>query len=99
MLSFVLFLGVLWLFFYSEELMFNTYSPNRQHKINFYLTNGGATTSYGVLGKLEGPLWFNKTIYDDYRMDRADVKWKNNDRISVNNHLLDLKKVKPIRIR
>ncbi|MDR7071686.1 DUF5412 family protein [Fictibacillus barbaricus] len=92
MLSFVLFIGVLRLFFYSEELMFTTHSPDGQHTINFYLTNGGATTAYGVLGKLEGPLWFEKTIYDDYRMDRANVKWINNDKISINKHLLDLKK-------
>jgi Family of unknown function (DUF5412) len=91
-LSLVLFLGVLRIFISSEELILTTHSPDEKHKINFYLTNGGATTSFGVLGKIDGPLWFQKTIYDDYRMNKVDVKWINNDKILINKHLLDLKK-------
>jgi hypothetical protein len=41
---------------------------------------------------MDGPLWFEKTIYYDYRLDQVDVKWINNHTISINNHILDLKK-------
>ncbi|MGF9859556.1 DUF5412 family protein [Priestia endophytica] len=92
LLLLILFLVALRVFFVSEELFKTTRSPNNNYKIEFYLTNGGATTSFGVLGKLDGPLWFEKTVYDDYRMDHADVKWINNHTFSINNHILDLKK-------
>ncbi|SFQ78931.1 hypothetical protein SAMN02745910_03491 [Priestia endophytica DSM 13796] len=92
LLLLILFLVALRVFFVSEDLFKTTHSPNNNYKIEFYLTNGGATTSFGVLGKLDGPLWFEKTVYDDYRMDHADVKWINNHTFSINNHILDLKK-------
>ncbi|MGG0386287.1 DUF5412 family protein [Priestia filamentosa] len=92
LLSLILFLGVLRVLFIAEDLFKTIYSPDHNYKIEFYLTNGGATTSFGVLGKLAGPLWFEKTVYDDYRMDRADVKWINNHTVSINNHILDLEK-------
>lgn len=92
LLLLILFLVALRVFFVSEDLFETTYSPNNNYKIEFYLTNGGATTSFGVLGKLDGPLWFEKTVYDDYRMDHADVEWINNHTVSINNHILDLKK-------
>ncbi|MGG1221029.1 DUF5412 family protein [Priestia endophytica] len=92
LLLLILFLVALRVFFVSEDLFKTTHSPNNNYKIEFYLTNGGATTSFGVLGKLDGPLWFEKTVYDDYRMDHADVKWINNHTVSINNHILDLKK-------
>jgi hypothetical protein len=92
LLSFVLFIGVLRLLIISEELIDTTDSPNHHYTINIYLTNGGATTSLGVLGKLDGPLWFEKTIYDDYEMDRAEVEWLNDYTVSINNHILNLEK-------
>ncbi|MCY8233457.1 DUF5412 domain-containing protein [Priestia endophytica] len=92
MLSLILFLGVLRVLFIAEDLFETTHSPDHNYKIEFYLINGGATTSFDVLGKLDGPLWFEKTVYDDYRMDHADVKWINNHTVSINNHILDLEK-------
>ncbi|MCA1054093.1 DUF5412 domain-containing protein [Rossellomorea aquimaris] len=90
-LSFVLFLGVIRFLFISEELVKTTVSPDHHYKIHFYLTNGGATTSFGVLGKMDGPLWFEKLIYDDYPMDHADVEWVDDHTILINGHVLDLK--------
>jgi len=92
LLSMVLFLGILLNFFISETLFKTTSSPNGNYEIEFYLTNGGATTAFGVIGKLDGPLWFEKTIYDDYRMDHANVEWIDDHTVLINNHRLDLKK-------
>jgi hypothetical protein len=75
-----------------EKQIKTTYSPDRQYAIHFYLTNGGAATSFGVIGDLNGQLWFKKRIYSDYNVDRVDVKWKNNHTVSINGHVLNLKK-------
>ncbi|RLQ93699.1 hypothetical protein D9X91_16885 [Falsibacillus albus] len=76
----------------SEDLFKTTVSPDDNYKIEFYLTNGGATTSFGVIGKLDGPFWFKKTIYHAYPMDHVKVKWVDNHTVWINNHILDLKK-------
>ncbi|WP_183163957.1 DUF5412 family protein [Alteribacter keqinensis] len=60
--------------------------------MDFYLTNGGATTAFGVIGKIDGPLWFNKTIYNEYRMDKADVEWLDDHTVTINGRTLDLEK-------
>ncbi|WP_235988927.1 DUF5412 family protein [Aquibacillus kalidii] len=91
-LSFVLLLGSLRPLFVSEELIKTSHSPDENYTIEFYLTNGGATTAFGVIGKLDGPLWFEKAIYDDYRMQYAEVEWINNHTVSINGHVLDLKR-------
>ncbi|MGM0845665.1 MAG: DUF5412 family protein [Bacillota bacterium] len=62
------------------------------YTIEFFLTNGGSTTSFGVLGKLDGPLGFEKKIYDEYPMDHVDVEWINEHTVLINNHVLNLKK-------
>lgn len=91
-LSISAFLGLLRPLVVSEELLKTSHSPGQNYTIEFYLTNGGATTSFGVIGKLDGPLGFEKVIYDDYRIDHAKIEWVNNHTISINNHVLDLKK-------
>ncbi|MBM7095234.1 hypothetical protein JSY36_05645 [Bacillus sp. H-16] len=92
LLCIVLFLGVLRFLFISEELMKTEHSPDEKYTINFYLTNGGATTAFGVIGKNDGPLWFNKTIYNEYRMDKADVEWLDDHTVTINGRTLDLEK-------
>ncbi|GAA0337959.1 hypothetical protein GCM10008967_30300 [Bacillus carboniphilus] len=92
LLLLVLSLGVLRYNAMHTELIKTVHSPDKQYTINFYLTNGGAMTSLGVLGELDGPLWFYKKVFYDYRMDRAEVEWINNHTVSINGHLLDLGK-------
>ncbi|MFD0051662.1 DUF5412 family protein [Actinomycetes bacterium NPDC127524] len=92
LLSLFFFLGVIRLFIISEELFETSHSPDNKYTIDFYLGNGGATTSYFVVGKVKGPLWFEKTIYYDYRMTKAKVEWINSHTVSINNHKLDLEK-------
>lgn len=75
-----------------RELISTTYSPDHHYEVNFYLTDGGATTSFGIIGEMNGPLWFKKKIYNDYMIDHATVQWKNNYTLSINGHVLDLKK-------
>ncbi|HEX6922340.1 MAG TPA: DUF5412 family protein [Bacillales bacterium] len=73
-LSLVLFLSVIRPLIISEKLIMTTHSPEDTYTINLYLTNGGATTSFGVKGVIDSALWLNKTIYSDYNMDHAHVE-------------------------
>ncbi|RDI45594.1 DUF5412 family protein [Falsibacillus pallidus] len=91
MLSGIFFLGVIRFLFISEELIKTAVSPDDNYKVEFYLINGGAATSFSVLGKLDGPLWLKKTIYYQSPMDHADVKWVDNHTISINNQILNIK--------
>jgi hypothetical protein len=92
MLVFLLFLGAIRPLIVSEDLITTTHSPNGNYTVKLYLTNGGATTSFGITGYLEGPLWFKKIIYDDYKTDQAEVHWLNNNTVSINRHKLNLNK-------
>ncbi|MDC3413250.1 DUF5412 domain-containing protein [Aquibacillus sp. 3ASR75-11] len=90
-LSAVLILGIAVNTFTREPIK-TIKSPDSKITIDFYTVNGGAATSIGVLGIVNGPLWFKKNIYDDNNMHKADVEWTNNHTIIINNHALDLNK-------
>lgn len=66
-------------------------SPDETYTIDFYRYDAGAMGSFGVRGELNGPLWFKKRIYYQDNMENVDIKWENENTVSINNHLLDLK--------
>lgn len=74
----------------SKELLTTTQSPDKQYTINFYKTDAGAMGSYGVIGELEGPLWFKKLIYSQHKVDQIDLKWDNNHTVLINDHKVNL---------
>ncbi|WP_255551635.1 DUF5412 family protein [Sporosarcina sp. E16_8] len=76
----------------AREPLETAQSPDSKIIIDFYTLNGGAATSIGVSGVINGPLWFIKRIYYQDHMDRVDVKWTNNHIVTINNHTLNLKK-------
>ena len=67
-------------------------SPEGTNTIDFYRYDAGAMGSFGVRGELNGPLWFKKRIYYQDNIENVEVKWENENTVSINNHLLDLKK-------
>lgn len=92
----VLAYGVYWVFFdwsrFKDELISQSTSPNRTYTINAYLSNGGATVSYSVLGELV----FNKEnkrskkIYWQYREENAQIEWIDDNTVMINNVQLEL---------
>lgn len=68
-----------------------TQSPDGRYKVAFVVTNGGAATSPAVIGRMDGPLWFSKIIYDSSPASQVNVKWENDDVISINGTQLNLK--------
>ncbi|TFB22884.1 hypothetical protein E3U55_06495 [Filobacillus milosensis] len=67
-----------------------TDSPDGKYTVDLYLGNGGAATSYWIVGKIDGPLWTEKQIYYEYRQDQADFEWVNDEVIEINGHQVDL---------
>ncbi|MEH7253776.1 DUF5412 domain-containing protein [Neobacillus niacini] len=75
-----------------DELINQSTSPNGTYTINAYLSNGGATVSYAVLGELV----FNKEnkrskkIYWQYREENAKIEWIDDNTVIINNVQLKL---------
>lgn len=88
--------GVYWLFFdwsrFKQELIAESTSPDGTYTVNAYVSDGGATTSYTVLGEL----MFNKEnkksmkIYWQYRENAADITWVDDDTVKINGVILDV---------
>lgn len=88
--------GVYWVFFdwsrFKDELINQSTSPKGTYTINAYLSNGGATVSYTVLGELV----FNKEnkrskkIYWQYREENAQIEWIDDNTVMINNVQLEL---------
>ncbi|MBW7457158.1 DUF5412 family protein [Paenibacillus sepulcri] len=92
-LSFVLLIALSFTTIFSgaKVLLKTAHSPDNHYTIDFYYTDAGAMGTFGILGELNGPLWFKKKIYSERRVDQADIEWANNHIILINNHELDLK--------
>lgn len=52
----------------------------------------GGTGSFGVLGELNGPLWFKKRIYRESNTENVKVNWGSKGKVAINNHILYLNK-------
>ena len=68
-----------------QEYITEATSPDGTYTVTAYLNNGGATTSYAVLGTLKNNKK-NKTknIYWQYRCEKADMEWLSDDTIKIN---------------
>ncbi len=75
-----------------NEHIKTAHSPDGDYTIDFYRYDPGAAGAVGIRGELSGPLWFKKRIYHEKRIEEINVEWIDNSTISINNHILDLKK-------
>lgn len=91
--------GIHWMFFDMSrlpkgELIEQKTSLNGTYTIRAYKSDGGATTSYAILGELN----FNKVnkrpknIYWNYREEKAVIEWIDDDTDIINGHELDVLK-------
>lgn len=82
--------GVYWAFYDIQRIKGQQYitgltSPDGTYTVSAYLNNGGATTSYSVLGVLKNNINNkSKNIYWQYRCDNAEIEWISNDTIKIN---------------
>ncbi len=62
-------------------------ATNQNHRVRFYRTNGGATTAYGIVARVEskilpGLVW-TKKIYSEYRQENVDFEWLDEHTIKI----------------
>jgi hypothetical protein len=68
-----------------QEYLGESISPNGTHTVAAYLNNGGATTGYAVLGTLKNNKnGKTKNIYWQYRCEKADMEWLDDETIKIN---------------
>lgn len=65
------------------------HSPDGNYTIDFYKWDQGTT---GIIGELDGPLWFKKRIFFEKRVEDVNVEWMSDGIVSINHHVLDLAK-------
>ena len=75
-----------------QEYLKELTSPNGTYTVTAYLNNGGATTGYAVLCALKNNNnGKNKNIYWQYRWEKADMEWLNDETIKINGLELNVK--------
>lgn len=78
---------------YGRELMEESVSPDGRFIVCAYLTSGGATTDYAVLGTVrEKNEADEKNIYLQYRCETAEIEWLDHTTVSINGVVLDVRK-------
>lgn len=67
-------------------------SPNKTYTVKTYLCNGGATVAYSIKGELiiNSKRGKPKNIYWDYKIDKADITWIDDNIVSINGHKIKL---------
>ncbi|MCH5298015.1 MAG: hypothetical protein J1E85_10160 [Ruminococcus sp.] len=72
-------------FLTSDEHIFTSISPDKTYTLEAYKVNGGATTDYSIkVYRLSDNTMFGKTlIYNKYHDYNAEIKWINNDTVSI----------------
>jgi hypothetical protein len=75
-----------------QEYLAESTSPNGTYTVTAYLNNGGATTSYAVLGRLKNnKKGRTKNIYWQYRCEKAEMEWLDDETIKINGIELNVK--------
>lgn len=76
------------------ELLTEVESPGGQYTVKAYLTNGGATVSYAVRGEVvyHDKKEKKKNIYWQYREEKAEIVWLDDQNVSINGIELDVRK-------
>lgn len=74
------------------DLIAESTSPNGKYSIKVYISSGGATTDFSVLGELnyipenKSP----KNIYWNYQEDTVNIQWLDDDTVMINGHKLNV---------
>ncbi|WP_110821892.1 DUF5412 family protein [Paenibacillus illinoisensis] len=74
----------------SKVLLTTTHSPDQHYTLKFYKTDAGAMGTFGIVGELQGPLWFRKVVYSERKTDEVHLEWSNNHTVVINEHQVNL---------
>ena len=76
-----------------QEILSETTSPNGRYTVTAYLTNGGATTAFGVLAGVEDhKRGRERKFYWQYRCEEAEMEWLSDSVLRINGITLDVDK-------
>lgn len=76
-----------------DEPINSVSSPDNRYTVTAYLNNGGATTSYAVLGKVkDNRTGIKRNIYWQNRCDEAEIEWLDETTVIINGIELNVKK-------
>ena len=76
-----------------QEIIQEVSSPNGTYTLTAYLNNGGATTDYAVLCSVRTNERNNeRNIYWQYRCEKADIVWIDEQTVQINGMELNVKK-------
>lgn len=74
-----------------EKKMDEYPSPGGKYTVTVYLNNGGATTGFAVLCTVrKADKTKEKNIYWNYRCEKADVIWLDEETVSINGTALNV---------
>lgn len=74
----------------AKVLLTTTHSPDQHYTLKFYKTDAGAMGTFGIVGELQGPLWFRKVVYSERKADQVQLEWSNNYTVVINEHQVNL---------
>lgn len=85
----------IYLFFFllfprSFDLIETQTSPNEKIQLNFYSFDAGGMGTFGIIGEVNGPLWFKKRIYYETHVEDVHIEWIDNDTLFINKVLVEL---------
>lgn len=76
-----------------QEILVVSPSPNAAYTITAYRNNGGATADYAVLCAVKNnQTGKERNIYWNYHCDQADIRWLDDQTVSINGVVLDVRK-------
>ena len=74
-----------------EEHIATYTSPNETYELEIFRNNGGATTSYAILGVLhkQSNSKYSRNIYWENRQENAEVEWIDDNTVIINNKRIE----------
>lgn len=74
-----------------EEHIATYTSPNETYELEIFRNNGGATTSYAILGILhkQSNSKYSRNIYWENRQEDAEVEWIDDNTVIINNKRIE----------
>ena len=74
-----------------EEHIATYTSPNGTYELEIFRNNGGATTSYAILGVLhkQSNSKYSRNIYWENRQEDAEVEWIDDNTVMINNKRIE----------
>ena len=80
------------LFLPKEELIFQSYSPKNDYRVDTFLNHGNATVSYSITADVINiKKQTTRTFYYCYREKTVEIVWIDDYTVNINGRILDIR--------